>query len=246
MELYILIMAGGLGKRMQSTLPKVLHNVNGVPMLVKIIREVIQLDYKKIFIIVGKYREIIEKTLHIYFNTLDFIDFINQSEPLGTGHAIISCHDYLSKLSDNATILILSGDVPLIKKETILVMIEKYNKIKIMTTSLDNPFGNGRIIRNADGIFEKIIEEKDCNEEEKKIKEVNCGIYVFENWVLCKYLKYLDNNNTQSEYYLTDIVEIIKKNEKIDIESYHLSREKQYELTNINTKEQLEKINSIL
>lgn len=256
----IIIMAGGLGKRMQSTLPKVLHKVHGIPMLVRIINQAKLLLPNKILIVVGKYKPIIEKTLNEYLLPIDFekIEYIYQSESLGTGHAIQCCKSYIDhyyQTSNNGNqILILSGDTPMITYETMKNLLsfidenidKKNNKKcsnKIMTTILENPYANGRIIRDKNSNeFIKIVEEKDCTEEEKKNQEVNCGIYVFDGKLLMENIMKLNNNNAQHEYYLTDIIKILKNNgNQIDI--YQLPKDKQYELTNVNTKEQLEKIN---
>lgn len=242
----IIILAGGLGKRMNSDIPKVLHEIGGIPMLVRIIIEAIKLEPKKIFIVVGKYRKNIEEVLNKYFN-LDNIVFVNQEPALGTGHAIQCCIEYLTTRKTNK-ILILSGDVPLIKVEIMKYLFEEDgNKlgVKMMTTILDEPYGNGRIVRNNNYEFIKIIEEKDCSEIEKNIKEVNCGIYLFDRELLCKYLYLLDNKNAQKEYYLTDMIKIIKDiaNERVDI--YILPKEEQWQLTNINSKEDKEKVNNM-
>ena len=247
-------MAGGLGKRMLSDTPKVLHLINGEPMLVKIIKQALQLNPTKILIVVGKYKSIIQNCLLKFIdNAINQIEFIYQSESLGTGHAIMCCIDYLlfcvynANNANNAnntinanTVLVLSGDTPLISSETMQNMID-YNNQKsynntIMTTILENPHGNGRIIRNInDNTFIKIIEEKDCNSYEKDVKEVNCGIYVFNIKTLCENITKIDRNNAQNEYYLTDIFKHITHNLGI----YELKREKQYELINVNTPEQL-------
>ena len=141
--------------------------------------------------------------------------------------------------------MILSGDVPLIKENTLLQMVSKLDKARIMTTILEEPYGYGRIIE-TNGIFSKIVEQKDANEEELKCQKVNAGIYAFDSNVLYKYLPYLSNDNAQKEYYLTDIVEIIKNNEHIDIELFNMSKEQQIELTGVNTKQQLEELNKML
>lgn len=240
--MFVIIMAGGLGKRMNSVIPKVLHKVNGIPMLVRIISEARLLNPEKILVIVGKYKYAIKKTLKQYFmDNIDDIKFINQEEALGTGHAVQCCKTYLDNKNDTK-ILILSGDTPLITSSTMTDLLNYDGENKLMTTILDDPFGNGRIYRNELDDFVKIIEEKDCSNEEKKINEVNCGIYVFNKNILCKYISYLDNNNIQNEYYLTDIIQIIK-NYGYCVNIYPLPKNRQYELTNINTKEQLDIIN---
>lgn len=244
-------MAGGLGKRMNSDLPKVLHKVSDKPMLVKIIDAALPINPVKILIVVGKYRPIIEDVLNQYITPLVMntkIEFINQMESLGTGHAIQCCTNYFKNIP-NTTILILSGDTPLLTTNTIqdFMTYNQHIRNKIMTTILENPYGNGRIVRdsNNNNKFMKIVEEKDCNEIEKKIEEVNCGIYMFESHILMKYITKLTNNNAQSEYYLTDVVKIIKDNDH-PISIYVLPKNKQYELMNVNTHQQLEMINCVI
>ena len=114
-----------------------------------------------------------------------------------------------------------------------------------MTTVIDNPTGCGRIIKNNNK-FVKIVEDKDCSKEEKLIKMVNCGIYMFNSNHLLNNIMKLNNNNSQNEYYLTDVVELIKDNEKIDIGLYELPKEEQYQLVGVNTKKQLEELNSFM
>lgn len=237
-ELNIIIMAGGLGKRMESSIPKVLHKIVNKPMIVHVIEESHKLNPNKIMIIVGKYREIIQKTIEEYLDVKSIlIEYIFQPEPLGTGHAIQCCIHSLNNNISSKT-LILSGDVPLLKYETMNSMIQNVSMVKIATTIFDNSTGYGRIVEN-NNLFDRIVEEKDCLPEQKLIKKVNCGIYIFDTGILCKYLPFLSNNNSQKEYYLTDIIEIIKLNEKINIEMFNISREKQYEIMGVNTKEQL-------
>lgn len=238
----VIIMAGGLGKRMESTLPKVLHKVLDKPMLVHVIETALTLKPDNIFVIVGKYLSIIGDTLNEY-GVLKHVKFVHQEEALGTGHAIQCCREHIKDL--NSKVLILSGDVPLIKENTLLQMVNKLDKARIMTTILEEPYGYGRIIE-TNGIFSKIVEQKDANEEELKCQKVNAGIYAFDSNILYKYLPYLSNDNAQKEYYLTDIVEIIKNNEHIDIELFNMSKEQQIELTGVNTKQQLEELNKML
>ena len=237
----VIIMAGGLGKRMQSALPKVLHEILDKPMLVHVVERALELNPTKIFVVVGKYLPVISETLKTH-NVLKYVEFINQPEALGTGHAIQCCRD---QLDTDASVLILSGDVPLIKTQTLHEMMNCLNYARIMTTKLDNPNGYGRIIEK-DGLFEKIVEEKDCNDEERKCQKTNAGIYVFNSKMLYKYLPFLSNDNAQKEYYLTDIVKIIKDHERVVIDFYDMPVEKQIELTGVNTKEQLEELNIAL
>lgn len=243
MDNVVVIMAGGLGKRMKSELPKVLHKVMDKPMLVHVVERAIEVNPIKIYIVVGNFLHVIKDVLHQY-DMLNHIEFVNQTEALGTGHAIQCCTPYLYR-HENSNTLILSGDVPLIKTDTLKNMLKKLEYGRIMTTMLEEPKGYGRIIEK-EGKFEKIVEEKDCNDEERKCKKTNAGIYAFDTITLCKYLPLLKNDNAQKEYYLTDIVEIIKNKENVDIDLYDMPKEKQIELTGINTKEQLEELNETL
>lgn len=244
-DLVVIIMAGGLGKRMLSETPKVLHLLDNKPMLVRVLETSFLLNPSKILVVVGKYKIIIETTLQKYISLeyMQKIDFVEQPEPNGTGDAVKCCLSKLTKYN-NHTVLILSGDVPLVSKETILETIECVKECKIVVTIVDNPSGLGRILLK-DKKFIRIIEDKDCNDSQKQINIVNTGIYAFNSNILCKYLPYISNNNIQREYYLTDIVEIIKMNEKIDIEMFEIAKERQYELTGVNTRKQLLQLNEL-
>ena len=134
----------------------------------------------------------IKDTLY-HYDMLDYVEFINQPEALGTGHAIQCCRPYLYQHEYSNT-LILSGDVPLIKTETIKNMVKNMEHARIMCTTRENPTGYGRIIEK-EGKFEKIVEEKDCNDEERKCRKTNAGIYTFDTITLCKYLPLLSNDN---------------------------------------------------
>jgi len=237
-QIIVTILAGGLGKRMNSEIPKVLHTIFNKPLLVHIIEQATQLNPKKILVVVGQYKDIIISELKKYI-FLDNIEFVIQPQPLGTGNAIQCCKPYLyTETNSDTKVIILSGDVPLIKCSTIYNILNKCCKVSVVTTDLDEPKGYGRIIKN-DGIFTKIVEEKDCNSHEKLINLVNCGIYAFDTNMLCKYIDKLTNNNSQNEYYLTDIIEIIRNNENIEIDTYHITKENQYEIMGINTTDDL-------
>lgn len=243
MDNVVVIMAGGLGKRMNSILPKVLHKVLDKPMLVHVLERAIEIKPIKIYVVAGKYLPVIKDTLY-HYDMLDHIEFVVQFEALGTGHALQCCRPYLYQHEYSNT-LILSGDIPLIKTDTLKNMLKKLEYGRIMTTILEDPTGYGRIIEK-EGQFEKIVEDKDCGEEERKCQKTNAGIYAFDTITLCNNLPYLKINNVQKEYYLTDIVEIIKTKEDVEIELYDMPVEKQMELTGVNTKEQLKKLNDEL
>ena len=242
-----IIMAGGLGKRMNSEIPKVLHLVKGKPMLCYVLEKALEVGSDHILIVVGKYKTQIQKTIAKYFSVYEFFKFtfIDQENPLGTGHAIQCClpffHNHENKIDPiTSQILILSGDVPLIEKDTIQQLLQKPNTLLI--TKLENPFGCGRIIFRENYI-DKIIEEKDCTEEEKKIEYVNAGIYHFNLDVLLTCLPKIENKNANQEYYLTDIVEIARENE-IPLGFYELPKDKQIEIINVNTSAELEMVNN--
>jgi UDP-N-acetylglucosamine diphosphorylase/glucosamine-1-phosphate N-acetyltransferase len=249
-ENIVVIMAGGLGKRMNSEIPKVLHKINGEPMLTKIIKETSYIHPQKILIIVGKYRAIIESTVREYINVeyvKKYVEFVDQPVPLGTGHAIQCCclsPTFINYINSN--VLILSGDVPLIKSQTMREMLDDLKEVKLMTTSLENPHGYGRIVQDDTGTFLKIVEEKDCTDEEKSIRKINSGIYAFHAYILHKYIGYIDNKNSQNEFYLTDVFELINKGEgKSVVETFEIPLERQKEIMGINTPEQLEELSEL-
>lgn len=246
-SLVVIIMAGGLGTRMESDIPKVIHKLAGIPMINHILHNLQKLEkkilLKQILIVVGKYKnqiqEAIEKDLK-----LSNITYVNQPEPLGTGHAIQCCISELIKYPNSNT-LILSGDVPLFSNISMFNFINNMNKAKIITTTNNNPTGYGRIIIKNNK-FERIVEHNDCNSDQLSILKINCGIYAFNTEILCKWLPFINNKNKKQEYYLTDIVEIIKREENIDIEMYDLPSEKMIEVIGVNTLNQLNELDNLI
>lgn len=245
-------MAGGLGKRMESDLPKVLHevvdpfNINiKYPMLVHVINTSIKLNPTKIFIIVGKYKNIIEETINKYINSNDLIEYVIQEPALGTAHAIKCSLPQISNYT-NEKAIILSGDVPLISTNTLKGLDGDINKLLI--TELDNPYGCGRILFDKTTNTNKIIgirEEKDCNDEERKINYVNCGIYQIAVKDLVDLIPLIGNENKSNEYYLTDIIYLMIQN-SIPIDTYVLKKYLQWEIKNVNTKKDLEFLNEYI
>jgi len=169
--------------------------------------------------------------------------FVDQPEAWGTGHAIQCCIPVL-QTHLGKKVLILSGDVPLITQKTMKDMLLQCKQAILMTTHLRDPTGYGRI-ESSNGFFIKIIEEKEASSEEKKIKRVNGGIYAFDSEILCRYLPKLTNDNSQGEYYLTDILELIKVGELINIDMYDIPEKNQFEIMGINTREQLEQLEQL-
>jgi hypothetical protein len=167
-----------------------------------------------------------------------------QEEPLGTGHAIKCSLDWMQQNLDiNTDILILSGDVPLISINTLKNVLDKENSLLI--TKTNNPKGCGRIIFNLENNVEKIIEEKDCTEEQREIQYINCGIYNMKLRVLLEIINKITNNNVAKEYYLTDMIEIANNN-NIKINTYELPEDKTIEISNINTQEDLANIINLI
>ena len=242
----ILIMAGGLGKRMKSEIPKVLHLVLEKPMLVHVIENSFKLNPEKIVIIVGKYRQIIEETLKKYLNQdiINTLEFANQPIATGTGNAVLCGINVLKNNSLNTPVLILSGDTPLVSTNTMKLLLENIENAKIMTTQLENPSGYGRVIINNNKFIE-IKEDKDCNSEQLLVKTINTGIYCVKLDLLQKYIPQIDNKNAQNEYYLTDLFSLLVLN-NISIQIYNMDKKDQLQLTGINTKEQLEELNNLL
>ena len=242
------IMAGGLGKRMESPLPKVLHKISGIPMIchillkLKVLSNIVNIN--KIIIVVGKYKDVIKEELDRCSDILPHIEYVIQDEPLGTGHAIQCCINDLNKFP-GSEVLILSGDVPLLSLSTMNKLVNMNEKVKIITTRINDPTGYGRIIE-VNEKFDKIVEQKDCNKKELEVKEINCGIYAIKSDYLCKYLPYLKNNNSQNEYYLTDIIEIIKREEGFDIGILKIPEENVFEILGVNTIDQLKELEKLI
>ena len=239
--LTITIMAAGEGKRMNSNIPKVLHNFNGIPMLIRIILEANKLNPKRIIIITGKYDNLIKDTLKSYFennniNLFDKLTFINQTIPCGTADAIKYT---LESYSEDEEVLILNGDMPLISSDLLEKFISERSP-RLLVAQLENPYGYGRILYDNDNKFIGIREEKDCNEEERLIDITNVGIYYFNSMLLKKYIPMIDCNNVQKEYYLTDIVRVIREHSNITIETYIIEESMKYQIHGVNTKKELE------
>jgi UDP-N-acetylglucosamine diphosphorylase/glucosamine-1-phosphate N-acetyltransferase len=239
-----LIMAGGLGKRMGSSLPKVLHEINEKPMIYYVIEKAFRTNCENVGIIVGKYYDIIKNKIDEFFPQNDKIVYILQNEPLGTGHAIkCSLRWMKDNLDLDTDILILSGDVPLISTETLNNLLEQDNSILITKTT--KPDGCGRIIFNSNNNVKKIIEEKDCSSDELLIQYINCGIYNIKLHILLETIIEIKNLNLAKEYYLTDMIEIAN-NFGYKINKYELPEDKTIEIANINTQADLAYVKSMI
>ena len=233
------ILAAGKGTRMGSDLPKVLHEVGGKPMIVHVIHTARNLGAKKIITVIGHKYEMVQKELEN-----ESVNCILQLQQLGTAHAVMQCQDFLSDFQDN--IIILYGDVPLIKVETLSQLIEVHENegalSTILTTDLPYPTGYGRIIRNPDRSLMKIVEEKDATYEERAVHEINSGIYIFDAQILFRLLPAVGNNNRQNEYYLPDVLNlIIQEKEKVAIDKIN----NYIEIQGVNNTAQLTKVNEL-
>jgi bifunctional UDP-N-acetylglucosamine pyrophosphorylase/glucosamine-1-phosphate N-acetyltransferase len=204
---YGIILAAGEGKRMKSKLPKPLHKVCGKPMIDHIINAVKNAGADDYIIVIGHKSEIMKSHLGENIKT------VHQTEQLGTGHAVMCCEEFLK--DKDGTVIVLAGDAPLITTETISKVFEYHTKnghsATVLTADAQDPAGLGRIIRDDNGLIEKIVEHKDATEEERKVCEVNSANYCFNISDLMEALKKIDNNNVQGEYYLTDTIEILRK-----------------------------------
>lgn len=202
MSIKTLILAAGQGTRMRSSIPKVLHKIGDCSLLEHVYNLSQQLESEAVHIIYGHGGEAIITSLP-QLNA----NWVLQEKQLGTGHAVKQAEPHINN-EDN--ILILYGDVPLLSKSSVdrLVSLLKDSPISLLTVSLKNPAGYGRIIRSKEGTVTRIVEEKDAGVDEKLINEVNTGIMAVNGCSLKRWLGQLDNNNTQNEYYLTDIIEL--------------------------------------
>jgi bifunctional UDP-N-acetylglucosamine pyrophosphorylase/glucosamine-1-phosphate N-acetyltransferase len=201
----VVILAAGMGKRMQSALPKVLHPLAGKPLLQHVINTARSLNPKKLCVIYGHGGAAVPSAVHAWSVDGEVnIDTALQQPQLGTGHAVMQA---LPQIDESAPTLVLYGDVPLTTSDSLRRLVEAAcsDKLAILTVVQDNPFGLGRIVRE-NGEIVRIVEEKDASEAERAIKEINSGIMVIPTRHLNGWLAALKNNNAQGEYYLTDIV----------------------------------------
>jgi bifunctional UDP-N-acetylglucosamine pyrophosphorylase/glucosamine-1-phosphate N-acetyltransferase len=206
------ILAAGKGKRMGNPeFPKVLFELNGRPLIDYVVRLALRLESKKTIIVVGHQRDIVVRHVSREFGRR--VSYVVQRKQLGTGHAVLQTEGKINHLAGD--VLVLSGDVPLLKEETLRTLLFTHQKSEaaatILTAETDNPAGYGRILRYPDGSVQKIIEHGDATEAQRKVKEINSGIYVFKKAELFKALKELSPANVQKEYYLTGVFEIFSK-----------------------------------
>lgn len=232
----IVILAAGQGKRMNSSLPKVLHKISTKPMLQRVIETATLLKPSKLIVVYGHGGEQVQDAMNQVFGA-GVITWAHQDRQLGTGHALKCALPYLDQ---SGLTLVLYGDVPLINLATLEQMLARYQQnLVVLTDKVDQPHGYGRIVRDTNGKIVRVVEEKDATSAERLINEINTGFYLLPNQHLSQWLDNLSNNNSQGEYYLTDVVELAdKQNIAID---YVLAAQS-YEVLGVNNKLQLEQL----
>ena len=240
----ILILAAGLGTRMKSSLAKVLHKLGGRPLIAHVSRTAAILNPRKILVVVGYQAGDVKAAVEKELGN-NQAGFVNKSEQRGTGDAVMAARSALA--GAKSTVLILSGDVPLVRAETLRAMIEKHHadnaSCTMLTVRLENPAGYGRIVRAEDGRFLKIVEQKDATVEERQIREINAGIYCFDSEKLFAALERVGPTNSQGEYYLTDVPGILREaQEQIDVYQHHDARE----VSGVNTRAELAEFENLL
>ncbi|NOQ37087.1 MAG: NTP transferase domain-containing protein, partial [Methylococcaceae bacterium] len=205
MSIKTIILAAGQGTRMRSSLPKVLHKIAGRALLQHVCDTSLELENNSIFVVYGHGGERVKDELA----SLN-VSWIKQAEQLGTGHAVQQAE---AEINDDDTVLILYGDVPLLKKSTVETLLANVSdrSLALLTVSLDDPTGYGRIVRDQHHKVIKIVEQKDASEAEQQINEGNTGILATQGAKLKDWLSRLNNNNAQDEYYLTDVIEMAVK-----------------------------------
>jgi len=236
------ILAAGEGTRMKSKTPKILHKLCGKEMIKYVVETAKNAGIEKTILILGHNEERVKQVFdeeHLLFEKQP----IYEGAPYGTGFAVMQSKKHIE---DDDTVVILSGDVPLIKEKTLRSLIAFHklekNAVSILTAELERPHGYGRIIRNSDTSVEGIVEEKDATEAQKTIKEINSGIYCFEGKALIYALEHLKTDNAQKEYYLTDAVAILKQ---INRKAGGFKTEDSSEISGVNNRLQLSQLQKI-
>jgi len=229
MPLSVVILAAGKGTRMKSSTPKVLHKLANKPLVEHVYDTAKDLGAEEVVVIYGHGGEQVKETCN-HFDA----KWVEQEEQLGTGHAVMQAFDSIN-LKNN--VLVLYGDVPLTRKETLRDLLEdSEGKLALLSVNLNEPFGYGRILRNNDNQVTGIVEQKDASDEQQQIKEVNTGILACNGETLKQLLNNIDNKNSQGEYYLTDIFELAAKD---NIEIKTAQADSSYEVEGVNNRLQL-------
>ncbi|MCX7999327.1 MAG: NTP transferase domain-containing protein [Leptospiraceae bacterium] len=240
-QVVAVVLAAGKGTRMKSELPKVVTPLLDKSLVRYVLDSLLQLELNKIFVVVGYKKEVVMKELSDYSQ----IEFVEQRDQLGTGHALLTTQEKLSHFS--GSILVCCGDVPFIRPQTFSNLLNHHflnqNSLTVLSAKVSNPFGYGRLVRNSKGELLEIVEEKDANPEQKKITEINTGTYVLESPSVFSYLLQVGKENAQGEYYLPDLVKIYKKLGH-SVDGYLL--ENPLECTGVNSPDELTYAQSLI
>ena len=235
-----LILAAGKGTRMKSDLPKVVHKCMGQPMVHYVIEASKAAGASEVCAIVGYKADEVKSAI------TDKVAYVEQKEQLGTGHAVKCAKDFIGTKGD---VIVLCGDTPLITGETLTKLVETHrrsgNGVTVLSAILEDATGYGRIVRDSEGEFSKIVEHKDATDEERLVKEINSGMYIFNCKALSEALDLLKNDNAAGEYYLTDTIEIIK-NTGLEVAAMPLTGSAVDEIRGVNTLEQLAEAEEIM
>jgi bifunctional UDP-N-acetylglucosamine pyrophosphorylase/glucosamine-1-phosphate N-acetyltransferase len=233
----VLILAAGLGTRMRSEKAKVLHNLGGRPLIAHVCHTATALEPRRIYVVVGHQADAVAEAVQEELGR-DQVEFVQQDEQRGTGHAVMAARNEL--LDADSTLLILSGDVPLVRAETLAALVHQHRTYRgrgadctVLSVRLEDPSGYGRIVRDADGRFKRIVEHKDASSEEKAINEINAGIYCVETKVLFPALARVEPANAQGEYYITDVPGLLRSDGGIVAVNLHTDAR---EVSGINTR----------
>lgn len=232
MELSAIILAAGKGTRMKSELPKCAHTIIDKPMVEYVVDTLKELKIKKIVTVVGYNKEVLMECLK------DSVEYAIQDEQLGTAHAVMQARKNIEGM-DGITIIAI-GDMPFIRRETLYSLIinhmQEGAKLTVLSVDHPEPYGYGRVLRDNNNQVVGIVEERDCTKEQSMIREINASVYAVETELLFSALDEIDNNNSQREYYLTDLVKVFN-NKGYKVSGYKANDYQ--ELSGINTQNQL-------
>ncbi|HEY8226339.1 MAG TPA: bifunctional UDP-N-acetylglucosamine diphosphorylase/glucosamine-1-phosphate N-acetyltransferase GlmU [Pyrinomonadaceae bacterium] len=242
-EVNVLVMAAGLGTRMKSKRAKVLHELGGLPLIARVLRVAKSVNPRSIVVVVGHASEEVEQASVAEAGEL--VQFVLQRKQRGTGDAVATARDLLA--DSDSVVLVLSGDVPMIRASTLETLLDHHLKkgadCTILSARLENPTGYGRIVRDEHDVFQRIVEQKDASDEERKIREINSGIYCFNSRKLFRALSQLQPANAQDEYYLTDVPEILlKQGANVSVYVHDDARE----VLGVNTRAELAEFENLL
>lgn len=214
----VAILAAGRGTRMKSSLPKVLHDLGGRSLVERVLSSLTEISPERKLIIVGYRSDLVQASLQ----SLPGIEFVQQTEQMGTGHAVQQVAPYLSEFQGD--LLVLNGDVPLLRPQTLTQLLQTHqanqNAATILTAHLPNPKGYGRVFCDSQNFLKQIVEDRDCTEAQRQNTRINAGVYCFRWADLARVLPQLSANNDQQEYYITDAVNYLSPVMAVDVEDY--------------------------